>query len=170
MTIDKYELIRNEMADDAYKDCIEVANRFAKAIGKYYARHSNDMCSWSEFHACETSVDGRLMSLKVRLPKHTAIELDFTGIDDSIAYDMGGQLECKWNEGCERINKETDRLFENADPDYYDYLDDKVDGMWKELVDECAKCIDDLIDAAECAPWDCYDDEDLDELYGELAS
>ena len=164
MTTNKYDLIREEMANDAYKECIEVANRFAKAVNQYYSRYSNDMCSWGEFHSCDMSRGMRSMVADVRLHTHRPIELDLDNIHNSSAYDMGVELKGKWNEGRERINDEMDKRLENADPDYYDYLDNEEECMWKELLNKCAKIIDSFIDAAVCEPWECYEDKDIDEL------
>ena len=162
---DKYNIIREEMANDAYTECIEVANRFAKAVNQYYSRKSNDMCSWSEFHSCDMSFNGkRLMSVSVRQHTHRAIELNLDNIHNSTAYDMGVELKGKWNDECERINKEMDERFEKANPDYYDYLDDEEERMWKELLRECAQIVETYIDSAVCEPWESYEDEDIDEL------
>jgi hypothetical protein len=170
MTTNKYDLIREEMANDAYNECIEVANRFAKAVNQYYSRYSNDMYSWSEFHSCDMSRGMRSMVADVRLHTHRPIELDLDSIHNSSAYDMGVELKSKWNDECERINKEMDKRLENVDPDYYDYLDDEEERMWKELLDKCAKIIDNFIDAAVCEPWECYEDYELDELMNELSA
>ena len=163
--IDKYDLIREEMANDAFDECIKVAHRFAEAINQYYIRCSNDMYSWSEFRSCNMSFNlRRLTSVDVRLCKHHPVELNLTGIHNSTAYDMGETLKCKWNDECERINKEMDERFEKAHPDYYDYLNDEEERMWKELLRECAQIVEDCIDSAVCEPWESYEDEDIDEL------
>lgn len=154
---DKYENMRNELADKAVGEMVKVAEEFARQINQRYHRVHTIVCSTS-------AIDGHDESYTLLNPltlKLEHVKLDVSKLWWSDSVELAWELEGKWNEACDWL---TDR--QDVIDTYYDYDHDAWEryyDMWMrvrdEKLNEMCRIIERWIDGTECFVWQLEDDE-----------
>ena len=154
---DKYEVMRNELADKAVDNIAKAASMFAEQINQHYRRYITD---WSVSSVINGMHDDYTIG-NYHMLKPVRVKIDDHDLWWCDAIELAWEIENTWNMFFDLLD--TDPLYlwaeEHADYDKFVVIDEFRDEIYKRVIRLIEDRIEDYIYGTEDLIWNLTDDE-----------
>ena len=154
---DRYETMRNELADKAVGDIAKAARMFAEQLNQHYRRVITD---WSVYSVIDGMHEGYTFG-NYHMLKPRRVEMDVSELFWSDAVELAWEIEGTWNTFFDLLDDDPLYVWaeEHADYDTFVKVDEFRDEVYKMAIKHIESRIEDYIDGTEDMIWHLSDEE-----------